>query len=68
MEVKSDQEDEEDEDEEDEEEDDGGDADAGAGKGDEYMGEDFDLESENFKEGYFRLLYLFLPGLWLLIK
>ena len=45
---KSDQEDEEEE----EEDEDGGDAGLHGAKNDEYMGEDFDLESENFKEGY----------------
>lgn len=43
--------DQEEEDEEEEEDDDGGDMDGHEGKADEYMGEDFDLESENFKEG-----------------
>jgi hypothetical protein len=52
---KSDQEEEDDE--EEEEDEDGGDTGVHGTKHDEYMGEDFDLESENFKEGY-AALYL----------
>ncbi len=48
----------EDEDDDEEEEEEGGQHSTSQHGGDEYMGDDFDLESENFKEGYTTFFFL----------